>query len=165
MDYDCTMTKPFSYQTQFILDKSHFIECYEESVPEKSFLTLYRKGALLLLVGAGLVLFSELNPYAAWFIFSLGLLEFASSYYAKAWWVARQMLTKVAKAEVSLTINDNELHISSFYHDNKMLFSDIEQLTPTDKGWLINHKSIRHYISNRCLSETAQAFLQAKVKC
>jgi len=156
------MTKPFNYQTTFILDKSHFNECYDESVQAQTFATLYRKGAILLLVGAGLVLFSDLNPYAAWFIFSLGVLEIISSRYKKAWWVARQMLSKVAKAEVSLEINQDCVHISSFYNDNKMLFSDIELLTPTQNGWLITHHSIRHYISNRCLSESAKALLQAK---
>ncbi len=157
------MTQPFSYKTSFILDKSHFSECYDESVPEKTFTTMYRKGALLLVIGAGLVLFSELNPYAAWFIFSLGVLEVVSSYYAKGWWVARQMLSRVAKAEVSLQIDEESLHISSFYHDNKMNFSDIERLTPTKQGWLITHKSTRHYISNRCLNEPAKAFLHTKI--
>lgn len=156
------MPKPFNYQTTFILDKSHFSECYDESVQTQPFTTLYRKGALLLAVGAGLVLFSELNPYAAWFIFSLGVLEIISNRYKKAWWVARQMLSKVAKAEVSLQINDDGLHISSFYHDNKMLFSDIELLTPTENGWLITHNAIRHYISNRCLNEPAKKLLKAK---
>ena len=156
------MTQPFNYQTKFILDKSHFTECYEESVAAQSFAVLYRKGIILLIVGAGLVLFSELNPYAAWFIFSLGVLEVISSRYKKSWWIARQMLSKVAKAEVTLEINQDSIHISSFYNDNNMLFNDIECLTPTQNGWLITHNANRHYISNRCLSEPAIAFLQAK---
>jgi len=156
------MTQPFNYQTTFILDKSHFSECYDESVQVQAFATLYRKGALLIAVGAGLVLFSELNPYAAWFIFSLGVLEIISNRYKKPWWVTRQMLSKVAKAEVSLEINAEGLHISSFYHDNKMHFNDIELLTPTENGWLITHKSVRHYISNRCLNEPAKELFKAK---
>jgi len=116
-----------------------------------------------MLVGAALVMFSELNPYAAWFIFSLGVLEVVSCHYKKPWWVARQMLSKVAKAEVTLEINEDSIHISSFYNDNNMQFSDIEQLTPTDHGWLINHKNNRHYISNRCLDDPAKTFLQAKI--
>jgi len=157
------MTQSFNYQTTFILDKSHFSECYDESVPASTFAALYRKGAFLLLIGVLLVMFSELNPYAAWFIFSLGLLEIVSSRYKKAWWVARQMLSKVAKAEVSLQINAESVHISSFYNDNKMKFSDIERITATDQGWLISHNSFRHYISNRCLNASALAFLQAKM--
>ena len=157
------MTQPFSYQTTFILDKSHFSECYDESVPASTIAALNRKGGFLLLIGVLLVMFSELNPYAAWFIFSLGLLEIVSSRYKKAWWVARQMLSKVAKAEVSLQINAESVHISSFYNDNKMKFSDIERITATDQGWLISHNSFRHYISNRCLNASALAFLQAKM--
>ncbi|MFT5634943.1 MAG: hypothetical protein ACI89T_000374 [Cognaticolwellia sp.] len=163
IDYDGIMTSSFSYQTNFILDKSHFSECFDESVQAQTFISLYQKGALLVLVGAALVMFSELNPYAAWFIFSLGILEIVSSHYKKSWWVARQMLSKVAKAEVSLQINEESIHISSFYNDNNMQFSDIERLTPTDNGWLINHKGNRHYISNRCLDEPSKAFLEAKI--
>lgn len=157
------MNKPFSYQTTFILDKSHFSECFDESVQRQTFITLYRKGAILMLVGAALVMFSELNPYAAWFIFSLGVLEVVSSYYKKPWWVARQMLSKVAKAEISLKINQESIHISSFYNDNNMKFSEIDQITATDNGWLISHNTHRHYISNRCLNEPAKNFLHAKV--
>ena len=156
------MTQAFSYKTTFILDKSHFSECYDESVEQQSFASLYGKGALLLLVGAGLVMFSELNPYGAWFIFSLGLLEMVSSYYRKGWWLARQMLSKVAKAEITLEITEDGIHIHSFYNDNMMQFSDIERLTATENGWLIIHHSNRHYISNRCLSESAKTFLLAK---
>jgi hypothetical protein len=156
------MTNPFSYQTTFILDKSHFSECFDESVQEQPFMRLYGKGAFLLAAGAGLVLFSELNPYAAWFIFSLGILELLSTKYRKAWWVARQMLSKVAKAEVNLEITEKSIHIWSFYNDIEMFFSDIELITPTHKGWLVSHHSIRHYLTNRCLSESAQAFLKAK---
>ena len=126
------MTQPLDYRTTFILDKSHFNECYEESVQAQTFVRLYGKGLALLVVGAGLVLFSELNPYAAWFVFSLGVLELVSTRYKKSWWVARQMLSKVAKAEVTLKINQNSIHISSFYNDNKMLFS-------TNNQWLANN--------------------------
>lgn len=157
------MTQPFSYQTSFILDKSHFGECFDESVQVQTPITLYRKGALLMLVGAALVMFSELNTYAAWFIFSLGILEVVSNHYKKSWWVARQMLSKVAKAEISLDINEDSIHITSFYNDNNMQFSDIELITPTDNGWLISHKNNRHYISNRCLNDSAKAFLHAKI--
>ena len=157
------MTQPFSYQTSFILDKSHFSECFDESVKVQTPFILYRKGLALMLVGMLLVMFSELNPYAAWFIFSLGILELVSSYYRKPWWVARQMLSKVAKAEVKLAINQDSIHISSFYNDNNMQFSDIELITPTKNGWLISHNSNRHYISNRCLDKSAEDFLQSKV--
>ena len=64
------MSEPFNYQTTFILDKSHFNECYEESVPDKSFKDLYAKGGVLLLIGAVLVMFTELNPYASHGLYS-----------------------------------------------------------------------------------------------
>lgn len=156
------MTQSLNYQTRFILDKSHFSECFEESVTVQTPVNLYRKGVFLVIIGAALVMFSDLNPYAAWFIFTLGVLEIVSSYYQKPWWVARQMFSKVAKAEVTLKIDENRIHISSFYNDNVMKFDEIEQITATKKGWLITHKATRHYISNRCLNESAQHLLQTK---
>lgn len=156
------LAQPLNYQTTFILDKAHFTECYEESVKPQTFSALYLKAIVLLIAGAALVMFSALNPYAAWFIFSLGILEVVSTYYRKPWWVMRQMLSKVAKAEVSLEMTEDYIRTHSFYNDNKMYFRDIENITGTDKGWLISHKTGRHYISNLCLSEQAKQFLLTK---
>lgn len=153
-------SKPFNYQSTFVLDKSHFIECYEESVTPQAFFALYIKAIVMLLLGAGLVLFSDINPYAAWFIFSLGVLEVVSTYYRKPWWVMRQMLSKVAKAEVTIEITDEYIRTHSFYNDNKMFYGDIENIVATDKGWLIRHKLGRHYVANRSLTEPAQVYLK-----
>ena len=151
-----------NYQSTFVLDKTHFIECFEESVTPLPFLSLYLKAIVMLVIGVVLVLFSDINPYAAWFIFALGILEVVSTYYRKPWWVMRQMLSKVAKAEVTIEITDEYIRTHSFYNDNKMFYTDIENIVKTDKGWLILHKSARHYISNRCLSDSLQLFLQSK---
>jgi hypothetical protein len=157
------MKESFNYSNTFVLDKSHFNECYEQSVPSVPTTKLYFKAIVLTLVGMTLVMASELNPYAAWFIFSLGILEALSSYYRQPWWVMRQMLSKAAKGKVSLTIDSESIHIKSFYVDNNMYFIDISAINSTDCGWLITHKSGRHYLSNRCLSTQARDFLQSKV--
>lgn len=153
---------PLNYQTTFILDKAHFIECYEESVKLTPFLSLYLKAIVMLTLGTGLVLFSDINSYAAWFIFSLGVLEVVSTYYRKPWWVMRQMLSKVAKAKVILEITDQYISTHSFYNDNKMFYTDIDSIVNTDKGWLVLHKGSHHYISNCCLSDEVKCFLQNK---
>ncbi len=153
---------PLHYQATFVLDKSHFTECYEESVAAQPFFALYLKAIVMLLIGAGLVLFSAINPYAAWFIFALGVLEVVSTYYRKPWWVMRQMLSKAAKAEVTLEVTDEYIRTHSFYNDNKMFYSDIDSIVATNNGWLIGHKSARHYIANRCLTEQVQLFLKNK---
>lgn len=154
--------EPFEYQSSFILDKTHFRECYEESVSSKPFLQSYGKAIVMLIIGAALVLFSEINPYAAWFIFSLGVLEVVSTYYRKPWWVMRQMLSKAAKSKVVIEVTSDHIRTHSFYADNKMPFTEISVIEATQKGWLITHTSGRHYISNRCLSEFAQQFIADK---
>jgi hypothetical protein len=156
------ISEPLNYQATFTLDKSHFSECYQESVKAQPFLSLYLKAIVMLVIGAGCVLFSDINPYAAWFIFCLGVLEVVSTYYRQPWWVMRQMLSKVAKAEVTLEITEEYIRTHSFYNDNKMLYCDVENIVETKRGWLITHKSGRHYIANRCLTEPVKAFLKDK---
>lgn len=154
---------PFNYQSTFTLDKAHFVECYEESVTLAPFTKRYLKAGIMLIVGSGLVMFSELNAYAAWFIFSLGILEVVSTYYRKPWWVARQMLSKAAKAKVTIEITDEHIRTFSFYADNTMNYEDISIIKETVRGWLISHSSGVHYISNECLSDDARQYLQEKV--
>lgn len=153
---------PFEYQSSFTLDKTHFAECYEESVTKRSSRSLYAKAIILILVGAALVLFSDVNGYAAWFIFSLGILEVVSTYYRKPWWVMRQMLSKAAKSKVTIEMTDEYIRTFSFYADNMMRFEDINAINKTQQGWLISHTSGLHYISDRCLSDAAIAVLKEK---
>lgn len=155
-------SEPLNYQATFTLDKSHFIECYEESVSAQTFSALYTKAIVMLLIGACLVMFSDFNPYAAWFVFALGVLEVVSTYYRKPWWVMRQMLSKAAKAEVTVEVTEEHIRTYSFYNENNMLYCDIDSIVATSKGWLVSHKSGRHYIANRCLTEQVQIFLKNK---
>jgi hypothetical protein len=156
------MTASFSYSTQYLLDKNHFRECYAQSVIEDTSYQAYFKSAVLTLSGMLLVLFTEMNPYAAWFIFSLGILEALSVYYQKPWWVMRQMLSKAANGEVKLTINEQGISSQSFYAQLELEWTAVNALTTTDLGWLIGHAKGRNYISNSCLSQPCIDFLTTK---
>ena len=156
------MNESVSYVSQFTLDKAHFNECHSQSVDSDYSVKAYLKAIILTLFGMVLVLFTEINAYAAWFVFALGILEALSVYYQKPWWVMRQMLGKSAKGEVKLTINEQGISTESYYVNLDILWENITELKPTDKGWLITHTTGKNYISNTCISSDAQQFLATK---
>ncbi|MFT5755893.1 MAG: hypothetical protein ACI9LM_000605 [Alteromonadaceae bacterium] len=158
------MNKPISYVSEFTLDKVHFNECYSQSVDDDYSIRAYFKAIVLTLFGMALVLFTEINGYAAWFVFAMGILEALSVYYQKPWWIMRQMLGKSAKGKVTLTIDDKGIFTKSHYIDHSILWETTTTLTATEKGWLITHSSGRNYISNACISVEAQHFLLTKTQ-
>lgn len=153
------MTLPFSYSHTFILDKEHFNECYSQSVVNDQSIKAYFKAIILSIFGIILVLFSDVNSYAAWFVFALGVLEAVSIYYRQAWWVMRQLLSKAAKGEVTLTIDDKGIATQSFYIKSMVLWSNITAFKKTSLGWIITHELGTNYISGNCLSiDAAERF-------
>lgn len=156
------MTQEFSYDTTYILDKSHFSETFDESVVESNANTAYFKSILLAVLGLGVLLTTDVNPYAAWFIVALAAVEALSVRFRKSWWLTRQMLSKTANAEVSISISDHKIHTHSFYADSHILWSEVSQIEATKQGWLIYHPKGKNYLSNRCLSTDAIEFLKGK---
>jgi hypothetical protein len=157
------MSQPFSYSTTYELDKAHFQECFSESVVIVTPINAYKKSTVLTIAGMLLVLFTQMNPYAAWFVFALGILEAVSTYYRKPWWVMRQMLSKAAKGNVDLTIDEQGIVSKSFYASLTLLWSDVLFIEKTQLGWLIKHAKGRSYISNKNLSAAAIVFLTEKL--
>ena len=157
------MPEPFSYTTTYQLNKAHFQECYSESVIVDTSFHAYKKSVALIVAGMLLVLFTQMNPYLAWFIFSLGILEAVSTYYQKPWWVMRQMLSKAAKGNVDLTIDEESIVSKSFYANLTLLWSEVLLIEKTNLGWLIKHEKGRSYISNKNLSDSAITFLTEKL--
>jgi len=157
------MPEPFSYTTTYQLDKAHFQECYSESVIVDTSFHAYKKSVVLTVAGMLLVLFTQMNAYLAWFIFSLGILEAVSTYYQKPWWVMRQMLSKAAKGNVDLTIDEESIVSKSFYANLTLLWSEVLLIEKTNLGWLIKHEKGRSYISNKNLSDSAVTFLTEKL--
>ncbi|MBA6304003.1 YcxB family protein [Colwellia sp. MB02u-14] len=157
------MSQPFSYSTTYELDKAHFQECFSESVVIVTPINAYKKSIALTIAGMLLVLFTQMNPYFAWFVFAVGILEAVSTYYQKPWWVMRQMLSKAAKGNVDLTIDEQGIVSKSFYASLTLLWPDVLFIETTQLGWLIKHAKGRSYISNKNLSAAAILFLTEKL--
>lgn len=153
------MTTPFKYSTTYVLDKSHYSETYDESKSDDSSQNPYLKAVFVALVGLVLLYFTTINPYFAWFLIAIGGVEALSVRFHKPWWLARQMISKAANAELTLSMDDEGISTTSFYVNSKILWADVSKIERTERGWLLFHKGGKSYVSNRCLSEEAQAYM------
>jgi len=156
------MTSPFYFSTTYILDKSHFSETFDESVTVDKSNTVYFKTIVLAMLGLGILIFTDVNPYAAWFIVALGAIEALSIRFRKAWWLARQLISKAANADVTLTIDEKSVSSKSFYVTSEISWLEITKVEQTVQGWLLYHKGGKNYLSNRCLSDAANEFINAQ---
>ena len=156
------MATEFSYTTTFILDKNYFLECFEQSVEVDKTWQAYFKAIFFSVFGGLLVIFTPINPYVAWCLFGSGIVEALRVYYQKPWWVTRQMLGKASKSEVSLTIDNKGINSHSFYVDDQYDWSDITDMKPTSKGWIIQHTNGRNYISSSFLNDDALQYIKQK---
>jgi|TARA_B110000116_G_scaffold263860_1_gene270927 hypothetical protein len=167
------MTQSNTFSTNFILDKAHYTECYTQSSTLTHDKKTYFKANVLTVFGLIILLATPVNPYAAWFVIALGLLESISVYYHKPWWVIRQMLSKASNSKVKLTIDEQGILTESFHINSRILWPDVTLITETGLGFVISFslgKSLtgkdiasKSYISKACLSEQASAFIVAKI--
>lgn len=156
---EVTMNNSFLYENTYVLDKKHFNECYTQSVNEQLSIKSFSKAIFLSCFGLSLLLFTKADAYIAWFLAALGILDAASVYYRKAWWLARQMISKAAGNELTLTIDEQGIKNHSPYVDNLILWSEITNIEPTALGLLIKHKNGVNYLSNSVLSEDASQYI------
>jgi hypothetical protein len=156
------MTPPFSYSTTYTLDKSHFSETFDESITVDNAKTVYFKAIILALLGLAMLLFTQITPYIAWFIIAMGALEVFSIRFKRSWWLTRQLISKAANSELTLTINENGVSSKSFYVESEILWADVRKIEQTDQGWLLYHSAGKSYLSGRCLSEAAKDFISAQ---
>jgi len=160
------MNSSLSYTSTFILDKAHFNECYSESTTLVLSIKAFFKSGVLMLFGLTLLLFTQVNAYAAWFVIALGILEALSLYYSQPWWVLRQMLSKASNSEVTLTIDEQGVLSESFYHNGRILWQDITSIQETNLGFILHFNvgkgTGKSYLSKSYLSSDAQFYIQSK---
>ncbi|BAJ00787.1 hypothetical protein [Shewanella violacea] len=156
------MNSAFSYTTQYSLDKAHFSECFDESVTIDSSWRAYTKAIGFFFVGIALLI-TVMNTYASFFVIGLGVLEWANVKFKKTWWLWRQMMSKAAGNEVTLTLDELGVSSQSFYVKSQILWSDVSEIVNTDRGFLIKHPGGTSYVSKQVLNETALTFINSKV--
>ena len=158
------MTQHFTYSSKYILDKPHFNECFTQSVKAGLSWRDFFKSIVLGVFGLLLLLFSDVNAYAAWFIVALGAVEGVSIRFRKAFWVTRQMMGKSAGSEVTLEIDEQGLSIKSFYVAQMILWQEITTLNKSPLGWVIIHSQGKSYLSDETLSTQVKTYLEQQKK-
>jgi len=157
------MNTPFQFKTSFKLDKSHFAQCFDDSVTERTAIQKYRNAAILATVGVLLLLVVGTNQYAAFFVVVLAAVEALSVYYKRTWWLWRQMLSKAYNHNVDLIVDDNGITTQSFHVNSQLNFVDVTEIKQSDTGMMLTHNAGVSYISKNCLSEEAISFITDKV--
>lgn len=76
----------------------------------------------------------------------------------------RQMMSKAANNEVTLTLDEQGISNDSFYVNGTILWQDIVSINETSKGFLIKQARGVSYLSKRSLDETAKEFVKTKAK-
>ncbi len=160
------MTSSPPFISKFTLDKAHFNECYRQTNTVDRSAKAFLKSGVLMVFGLYLLLFTQINAYAAWFVIALGILEAVSLYYRQPWCVVRQMLSKVANSEVTLTIDEQGILSENFYHTGRILWQDISQLNESNLGFVIcfniDKSNGKSYLSKSCLTDEAQSYIVQK---
>ena len=152
----------FSYSAEFVLDKAHFQECYQQTAVIKSGLKAYQKSLFLFVLGMLSASIAQQYQALALFIIVLSVVDALSVKFAQTWWVWRQLLSKAANTKVQLVIDDKGIATSSLYQKLELSWQAIFKIEKTEKGIVIHHQDGRSYLSNTSLSQEVIAYLTNK---
>ncbi|KZN42118.1 YcxB family protein [Pseudoalteromonas luteoviolacea] len=152
------------FQSEFILDKRYFQECFDESVKmSKHHKPKY--GLIAFLVSLGFVAHYLLSQaYLGNFLFILAVLEGVAFYYKRPWWIARQMLSRASGSKVLLTIDDEGIKTENPYRAFSVKWQDIENVVKTEQGLIIEQQRHNQYISGTVLNKDVYDFIFSKTK-
>ncbi|MUK77506.1 YcxB family protein [Aliivibrio fischeri] len=157
------MSKDFSVTTEYILDKTFFAECYDQTSQPITFPKVYLKGILFFLFGLALLKLKLLpNGYIGWFFIALSIIEAFSIYFKRTWWVWRQSISSLSGSKVVFQVDANGVSYKSLKNTKNsrtIAWSDIDQVEQSDLGLIFHIGKQRQYVSKSCLNEEEIAFI------
>ncbi|MUK93251.1 YcxB family protein [Aliivibrio fischeri] len=157
------MSKDFSVTTEYVLDKTFFAECYDQTSQPITFPKAYLKGILFFLFGLALLKLELLpNGYIGWFFIALSIIEAFSIYFKRTWWVWRQSISSLSGSKVVFNVDANGVSYKSLKNTKNsrtIVWSDIDQVEQSDLGLIFHIGKQRQYVSKSCLNEEEIAFI------
>jgi hypothetical protein len=153
----------FSFSSEFVLNKAHFVECFEQSAKPVPLFKRYLKALILMALGVLLLIFIDANNYMEFFVFALGVLDALSVYYRKTWWVWRQLISRSSNATVTLSIDASGISTASVHLKQTTPWQNIHGFDHTELGFLVRHTGGTHYLSRNNLSDDAIEFIQKNI--
>ncbi|MUK60582.1 YcxB family protein [Aliivibrio fischeri] len=157
------MSKDFSVTTEYVLDKTFFAECYDQTSQPITFPKAYLKGILFFLFGLALLKLELLpNGYIGWFFIALSIIEAFSIYFKRTWWLWRQSISSLSGSKVMFNVDANGVSYKSLKNTKNsrtISWSDIDQVEQSDLGLIFHIGKQRQYVSKSCLNEEEIAFI------
>ena len=156
-----------NFESKFTLSKRHFRECFEQSSSLQP-KTNKRYLKALALFALGLFFYwsqiEGLSAHLGMFFFILAFVDVLSVKFAKGWWVTRQMFSKAAGNDVTITLSDEGINIESDFAKQLLTWPEIQAYQETAKGIVLTAtKGVNSYISKSCFSNEAWLFLLEKL--
>ena len=150
------------FESEFILNRQHLEECYDQSLPFTTNHTPRLKLMTVLVVTAVLILLlGEQQNVLAFFLLALALLEFISFRYRRAWWLTRQVWSRNSGNTIKLIIDDKGIKTESLYNNSQLLWPDIIKVDETEKGLMLTLKhGATNYLSKAHLNEQVITFIK-----
>lgn len=155
------MPSSLHHQHRFILNRAHYEECFDESVTPVSGWKPYIKTLGFALMTFAL-LASPLPAYLGWFFMGLTLVEFLSVRYQRTWWLWRQLMSRAANTEITLTLTEATLTTESSGQPHELRWDALDRISRTPKGYLLHQGKGRQYLSRSALSDEAAIFLEQR---
>ena len=154
------MPKESGFTTEYTLDKTFFVECYDQTSLPTQFPKAYLKGILFLVFGVVLLEFELLpNGYVGWFFIVLSVIEAFSVYCKRTWWLWRQKISSGAGSKVIFSGDTDGVSYKNRKATNTITWNQIDELEQTALGVIIHIGKQRQYVSKSCLSDDAITFM------
>lgn len=150
------------FESEFVLNREHLEECYDQSLPFSKNRTPRFKFITLLVAAAVLILlFGEQQDMLAYFLIALALVEFMSFRYRRAWWLTRQVWSRNSGNTIKLIIDDAGITTQSLYNNSQLLWSDLAEVSETEKGvMLVLKNGTTHYLSKKNITTEVVDFIK-----
>ncbi|BDM63408.1 hypothetical protein NFHSH190041_08600 [Shewanella sp. NFH-SH190041] len=157
------MSDVFQFQTTFVLDRSHYEECFDQSVTPNQGWKPYLKAIGFVVIGFALQALPT-DALIGYLFLGLGIIEGLSVKFRRPWWLWRQMMSKAANHEVNFDMDNDGVRIHSAFVNQTIPWQQVDHISRTDQGYLLHIGKGRSYISRRILSPAADEFISAKTQ-
>ena len=153
----------FNYE--FILDRPHLEECYDQSLPfSRNKHPRFKLIGGLIIASLLLFFFAKGLNHVAFFLLGLAVIEWISFRYRRAWWITRQVWSKNSGSNIKLTIDEKGINTQSLYINTQLLWRDVSRLDQTEKGIMLTlNNGSSNYLSKKSISQEAIYFIKAQV--
>ena len=153
------------FESEFILDRRHLEECYDQSLPfSKNRTPRFKLMTLLIVAGVFLLLLGEQQNHLAFFLLALAFIEYISFRYRRAWWLTRQVWSRNSGNTITLIIDDKGIETQSLYNNSQLLWADIIKVDDTEKGLMLTLKNGGfNYLSKTNLNDQVIEFIKLQI--